>query len=130
MLEHIHVGIMSVVGYDGEKLKRGKLDVLPKMEGGCFWEFLDTLQLLELPGNGSPAESYFSQGQAHFRSNSHPVTALCRPNMGNSERSCWFLSFPWGGGGGLSLCLDLTVSCLLSLSTSAPSPGTDPTGTS
>lgn len=78
-MEHIYLGIMSVVGYHGEKLKRRKLDVLPKRGGRCFWEFIDTLQLLELPGNGSPAES---QGQAHFRSNSHPVTALCRPNMG------------------------------------------------
>lgn len=71
---------MSVVGYNGEKLKRRKL--APKEGRGCFWEFIDTLQLSELPGNGSPAERYFSQGQAHFRSNSHPVTALCRPNMG------------------------------------------------
>lgn len=85
------VGTHSYGNYECGGLQWGEVEeresrCAPKEGRRCFWEFIDTLQL-ELPGNGSPAESYFSQGQAHFRSNSHPVTALCRPNMGNSERS-------------------------------------------
>lgn len=77
------MGLMSVVDYNGEKLKAGKLVVKNRMcspNGGewCWGVVHRKLSVVTLARDWLPAETYRSQGQAFCRSSSYSVTALCR----------------------------------------------------